>query len=293
MHETIEWLDIKPNGVYVDVTFGGGGHSTEILKNLGENGKLIAFDQDADAHINKINDPRFTLVQANFRYLENFLNYLNIKKVDGILADLGVSTHHFDMPERGFSFRFDAPLDMRMNINSPLDAQKILNNYTKEQLFVMFRNFAEIKNTGKLVDSIIKQRTIKPIQTTFEFVSAIKNCIPARSENKYLAKVFQALRMEVNNEIETLKIFIEQSFKYLKPETGRFAVISYHSLEDRLVKNYFRAGNFEGKIEKDIYGNPTSPIKQLNRKIITPTDQEIAENNRARSAKMRVGQIRK
>jgi len=289
LHETIEGLDIKPDGIYIDVTFGGGGHSAEILKRL-KNGKLIAFDQDIDAHKNTINDKRFTLIQANFRFLENFLNYHKIDKVDGILADLGVSTHHFDIPERGFSFRFDAPLDMRMNIESDFDAKHIINIYTKKELFVLFKKYSEIKNAGKLVEAIISKRNEKEIITTTELVSAIQNCVPKKIENKYLAKVFQALRIEVNNEIENLKIFLQQGVRFLKDD-ARFVVISYHSLEDRLVKNLFRTGNFEGKQEKDIYGNIVSPLKQFNRKVIVPTDQEIEQNNRSRSAKMRIGMI--
>ncbi len=289
--ETIEGLDIKPNGIYVDVTFGGGGHSAEILKRL-ENGKLIAFDQDIDAHKNTINDERFTLIQANFKFLENFLNFHKIEKVDGILADLGVSTHHFDMPERGFSFRFDARLDMRMNVESEIDAQHLINTYTKKELFVLFKKYSEIKNAGKLVDAIITKRKEKKIVTTTDLVNAIEGCVPKRIENKYLAKVFQALRIEVNNEIENLKIFLEQGVRFLKDD-GRFVVLSYHSLEDRLVKNLFRTGNFEGKQEKDIYGNIISPIKQVNRKVIVPTEQEIEQNNRSRSAKMRIGMLNK
>ncbi len=291
LNETIEGLDIKPDGIYIDVTFGGGGHSSEILKRL-DNGKLIAFDQDIDAHKNTIKDERFTLIQANFKYLQNFLNYHKIEKVDGILADLGVSTHHFDMPERGFSFRFDSKLDMRMNTDASFDARHLINIYTKKELFVMFKKYSEIKNAGKLVEAIITARKEKEIVTTTNLVKAIEGCVPKRIENKYLAKVFQALRIEVNNEIENLKIFLNQAVKFLKDD-GRFVVISYHSLEDRLVKNLFRSGNFEGKQEKDIYGNIISPIKQLNRKVIVPTKQEIEENNRSRSAKMRIGMLNK
>ncbi len=287
LQESIKELDIKPSGIYIDVTFGGGGHSKKILNKL-DNGKLISFDQDIDAHKNTINDDRFTLIRSNFKYLENFLNYYKIEKVDGILADLGVSTHHFDMPERGFSFRFDANLDMRMNTNSEMNAEHIINNYTKKELFLLFKKYSEIKNTGKLVDIIIRCRKENQIKTTFEFVNSIKDCIPARAENKYLAKVFQALRIEVNNEIDNLKLFIQQSVKFLKPDS-RLVVISYHSLEDRLVKNFLKTGNFEGKQEKDIYGNIISQVKQVNRKVIVPTQQEIKQNNRARSAKMRVG----
>jgi len=289
--ETIEGLDIKPNGIYVDVTFGGGGHSAEILKRL-DGGKLIAFDQDIDAHKNTIDDERFTLIQANFKFLENFLNYHKIDKVDGILADLGVSTHHFDMPERGFSFRFDAKLDMRMNVEAEIDAQYLINTYTKKELFVLFKKYSEIKNAGKLVEAIITKRKEQKIVTTTDLVNAIEGCVPKRIENKYLAKVFQALRIEVNDEIENLKIFLQQGVKFLKDD-GRFVVISYHSLEDRLVKNLFRTGNFEGKQEKDVYGNIISQTKQLNRKVIVPTEQEIEQNNRSRSAKMRIGMLNK
>ena len=285
--ETINGLNIKPDGIYIDATFGGGGHSKEILKNL-TTGQLIAFDQDKDAQINSIKNANFILIQSNFTYIANFLKYIKINKVDGILADLGVSTHHFDMPERGFSFRFDSKLDMRMNAKSKLTAYDIINNYSEKQLLNIFNNYAEIKNTYKLTKTIIQARKEKQLLTTKQLVTSIQTCVPKKNSNKYLAKVFQELRIEVINEIENLKEFLLQSVKVLKKD-GRIAVISYHSLEDRLVKRFFKTGNFDGKIEKDIYGNILSPISSLNNKVITPTEKEIEQNNRARSAKLRIG----
>ena len=287
LNETINGLKINPKGIYIDATYGGGGHSKEIMKKL-TTGKLIAFDQDIDAKENIIEKDNFILIQANFRYIVHFIKYLKIAKVDGILADLGVSTHHFDMPERGFSFRFDAKLDMRMNIDSKLSANEVINNYKEWQLLYLFNNYGEIKNAYKLCKTIIQERKLKTLQTTHEFVEAIQTCVPKNKPSQYLAKVFQAIRIEVNNEMENLKQFLNQSVSVLKDD-GLIAVISYHSLEDRLVKRFFKFGNFEGKLDKDIYGNIISPISPVNRKVITPSEEEIKINNRARSAKLRIG----
>ena len=286
LNETINGLNIKSDGIYIDATFGGGGHSKEIMKIL-TTGQLIAFDQDKDAQKNSIDKDNFILFQSNFKYIANFLKYMKINKVDGILADLGVSTHHFDMPERGFSFRFDSKLDMRMNAKSKLTACDIINNYSEKQLLNIFNNYAEIKNTYKLTKIIIQERKKNQLLTTKQLLTSIQTCVPKKNANKYLAKVFQALRIEVNNEIEHLKQFLLQSVKVLN-KNGKIAVISYHSLEDRIVKSFFKTGNFDGKIEKDIYGNIISPISPVNRKVIVPTDKEVEQNNRARSAKLRV-----
>jgi len=288
LKESIDGLDIKPSGVYVDVTFGGGGHSSEILNRLGP-GKLFAFDQDEDALANKVEDDRLTLVHHNFRYLKNFLKYNGVLEIDGLLADLGVSSHEFDEADRGFSFRFDADLDMRMNRNIKLKASDILNDYADTDLYFIFKTYGEVKNPGKLVRKIIEYRQNKPFVTTTEFREAITSCMQKGKENKYLAKVYQALRIEVNAELDALREMLEQALEVLKPG-GRLSVITYHSLEDRLVKNFFKSGNFKGEIEQDFYGNFKSPFKLVNRKVILPSDQEIEENSRARSAKLRVAE---
>lgn len=288
LKESIDGLDIKPEGVYVDVTFGGGGHSAEILSRLGK-GRLVAFDQDEDALSNKHNDDRLILVHHNFRYLKNFLKYNNILEIDGLLADLGVSSHEFDEAERGFSFRFEADLDMRMNRNSKLKASDILNTYEDTELYYIFKNYGEVINPGKLVKKILEYREIKPFVTTTDFREAIVSCMPGGKENKYLAKVYQALRIEVNAELEALQEMLLQALEVLKPG-GRLSVITYHSLEDRLVKNFFKSGNFKGEVEQDFYGNFSTPFKLINRKVILPSDEEIEVNNRARSAKLRVAE---
>jgi 16S rRNA (cytosine1402-N4)-methyltransferase len=276
--------------IFVDLTFGGGGHSALILKQLNEKGKLFAFDQDADAHKNTIDDKRFTLIPHNFRYLKNYLRLYGITKVDGILGDLGVSSHQFDEASRGFSIRFDAELDMRMNQQNQLTAKKIINEYDQKQLIIIFREFAEIKNAAKLANAIITERLVKSINTTNDLKDAIKSCTPKFEEHKYLAKVFQALRIEVNQEIEALKECLTQCVEVLSIGS-RLVVISYHSLEDRLVKNIMKTGNVEGIEEKDIiYGTVTKLFKNITSKPIAPSDEEIKSNTRARSAKLRVGE---
>lgn len=286
LNESIDGLNIKKGGVYVDVTFGGGGHSAEILKRL-EEGRLFAFDQDEDALENKIHDSRLQLIHHNFRYLSNFIKYYNEDKIDGLLADLGVSSHEFDEGERGFSFRFDADLDMRMNRNIKFKASDILNEYSDKDLYYLFRNYGEIKNTGRLVKLIVSYRENGRIETTKEFREVIDSCIPKQKENRYLAQVYQALRIEVNSELDALKEMLEQAAALLK-KGGRISVITYHSLEDRLVKNFFKTGNFEGKLEKDFYGNVITSFKLINKKVIIPNDEELSKNNRARSAKLRI-----
>jgi 16S rRNA (cytosine1402-N4)-methyltransferase len=286
----IDNLNIKPKGVYVDLTFGGGGHSTHILKQLDEDGKLFAFDQDEDAAANAINDKRFTLIPQNFRYLKNYLRVYGVLKVNGILGDFGVSSHQFDQAERGFSIRFDSELDMRMNRASTVTAKTILNTYEPSQLLKLFREYAEVQNASKLVNLICEARTNKDISTTGDLKEAIKYCTPKFEEHKYLAKVFQALRIEVNQEMEALKECLTQCVEVLEPG-GRLVAISYHSLEDRLVKNIMKTGNTEGVEEKDIiYGTSKKIFKTLSSKPIVPSEEEIKINTRARSAKLRVGE---
>jgi 16S rRNA (cytosine1402-N4)-methyltransferase len=292
LNETIDGLDMKPDGIYVDVTFGGGGHSQEILSRLGKKGKLVGFDQDADAIKNVIKDPRFIFVRSNFKYLKNFLRYHNIEKVDGILADLGVSSHHFDEAERGFSFRFDGVLDMRMNTKSPLSAAVLLNTYSEEQLANVFYLYGELRNSRKIAKMIVDARAQKPFKMIFPFVEMLKPHIGRETEKKDMARVFQALRIEVNKEMEVLKSLLEQSLELLNPD-GRLVVLTYHSLEDRLVKNFIRSGNFEGKIEKDFFGNVLAPLKAVNSKVIIAGEEEVERNPRARSAKLRIATIAK
>lgn len=291
LKETIEGLEIKPNGIYVDVTFGGGGHSKEILSRLGKNGKLIAFDQDEDAVKNAIIDPRFVFVRSNFKYLKNFLKYHDVEKVDGILADLGVSSHHFDEAERGFSFRFDGALDMRMNKKSGLTAAVILNSYSEEQLADVFYLYGELHNSRKIARTIVNARTKTPFDRIFPFIEVLKPFFGREKEKKDMARVFQALRIEVNKEMDVLKSLLEQSVDVLKPD-GRLVVLTYHSLEDRLVKNFVKSGNFEGKIEKDFYGNVLSPMTAVNNKVIVANEAEIERNPRARSAKLRIAELK-
>ena len=290
--ETIEGLNIKPDGIYVDVTFGGGGHSQEILTKLSKKGKLVGFDQDEDAIKNAIKDPRFIFVRSNFRYLKNFLRYHNIEKVDGILADLGVSSHHFDEAERGFSFRFDGVLDMRMNTKSPLSAAVLLNTYSEEQLANVFYLYGELRNSRKIAKMIVESRAQKPFRMIFPFIELLKPHIGRETEKKDMARIFQALRIEVNKEMDVLKSLLEQSLEVLNPE-GRLVVLTYHSLEDRLVKNFIRSGNFEGKIEKDFFGNVLAPLKAVNTKVIIAGEEEVERNPRARSAKLRIATILK
>jgi len=280
-------LAIKPNGIYVDVTFGGGGHSREILKHLGPEGRLFAFDQDPDALNNVIDDARFTLIHQNFRFLKNNLRLNGVKQVDGILADLGVSSHQFDAADRGFSIRFDADLDMRMDQISDVDARTVLATYAEEDLHRIFGMYGEIVNAKTLAKTIVTARLTAPINTVAELKEAIKKLVPRGKEHKYHAQVFQALRIEVNKELEALQEFLLQTVDVLKSE-GRLVVMSYHSLEDRLVKNFMAKGKFRGDVEKDFFGNEIKPFHVISRKAITANDTELVENNRSRSAKLRI-----
>lgn len=289
LNECINGLSINPNGIYVDATFGGGGHSRAIMKELGENGRLYGFDQDQDAIANSINDERFTFVYSNFAYITNFMRFYDVKQVDGILADLGVSFHHFDESDRGFSFRFDGTLDMRMNQKGGKDARWILANYSEEQLAQILYLYGELKSSRKIANAIVKSRNTKAINTTGELLEIIKPFIKPAQEKKELAQVFQALRIEVNNEIEVLKSLLNQSIKVLKPG-GRIVILTYHSLEDRLVKNFLKSGNIEGKVEKDFFGKINSPFKLINNKVIVADDDEVERNPRARSAKLRIAE---
>ena len=289
LEEAIELLDIKPDGVYADLTFGGGGHSRRILESLGENGRLYSFDQDSDTKVNAPDDSRFNYVESNFRFLRSALRLRGVIEVDGILADLGVSSHHFDALPRGFSFRGEAPLDMRMNQRGGETAADVVNNRTEEQLATIFSQYGELDTTWKIAACIARARAVKPITTTAELVAAVAPCTPKKDESKFLTKLFQALRIEVNGEMEALKMALEQSLKVLKPG-GRLVVISYHSLEDRIVKNFIRSGNTDGKIEKDFFGRSTTPWNIVTRKAVVPSDREIAENPRSRSAKMRAAE---
>ncbi len=288
LKESIEGLNIRPDGIYADLTFGGSGHSRAILSRLGE-GRLIAFDQDADAaaEAGKITDSRFIFVRSNFRFFRNFLKYYGIDLVDGILADLGISSHHIDVPERGFSFRTSGQLDMRMNRDAKVTALEVLNTYSAEELHRIMRDYGEIPNTGKVVRTVTVAREKEPFQDIPGFLKTISSCIPARQENKYLARIFQALRIEVNKELEVLRQMLMQVPVSLKRD-GRLVVISYHSLEDRIVKNFMRTGNPEGILEKDFFGNTLAPLEPVTRKVIVPGSEEIENNKRARSARMRI-----
>lgn len=289
LEQAVAELDIKSDGVYADLTFGGGGHSRRILECLGENGRLYSFDQDSDTKVNAPDDSRFNYVESNFRFLRSALRLRGVTEVDGILADLGVSSHHFDALPRGFSFRGEAPLDMRMNQRGGETAADVVNNRTEEQLATIFSQYGELETTWKIAACIARARAVKPITTTAELVAAVAPCTPKRDESKFLTKLFQALRIEVNGEMEALKMALEQSLKVLKPG-GRLVVISYHSLEDRIVKNFIRSGNTEGRIEKDFFGRSTTPLRVITRKTIVPTAEEVEENPRSRSAKMRVAE---
>ncbi|MCE1200246.1 MAG: 16S rRNA (cytosine(1402)-N(4))-methyltransferase RsmH [Marinilabiliales bacterium] len=288
LQESIDGLHLQPEGIYADVTFGGGGHSRKILERL-QGGKLIAFDQDSDAQANLIADDRLIFVRHNFRYLKNFLRFYNIEKVDGILADLGVSSHDFDQPDRGFSFRFDGQLDMRMNRSAEKDAVKVINEYEVARLGLIFREYGEINNWSSLAKSIEQARSAARITTVTAFLQAIDKCVPKKVEKKYLAQVFQALRIEVNNEMEALQRFLEGTLDVLRPG-GRLVVISYHSLEDRMVKNFMRSGRVDGKTEADFYGRLHLPFEVITRKVMVPGDEEIAVNPRARSARLRIAE---
>ena len=290
LKECITGLNIVPNGVYVDITFGGGGHSAAILEKLGPNGKLFAFDQDEDAHKNAFTDPRFTLIPQNFRYIKNYLRFHQVRQVDGILGDLGVSSHQFDSAERGFSIRFDSKLDMRMNRNVKLSAADVINTYPEEKLAALLKEYGEITNGKKAAFLICTARAEKPIETTDELKEITKSCTSRFEEHKFYAKLFQAIRIEVNQEMESLKECLNDSVNLLKPG-ARLVVISYHSLEDRLVKNLIRSGNTEGIEEKDvIYGSVKKVFKNLTGKPVTPTEEEIKQNTRARSAKLRIAE---
>lgn len=291
LNESIEGMNLKANGIYADMTFGGGGHSKEILRRMGEDCHLYSFDQDDDAEKNIVNDKRFTFVRSNFRYLRNFMRYYGVEQLDGILADLGVSSHHFDDSERGFSFRFDGKLDMRMNKRAGMTAADIVNTYDEEKLADVFYIYGELKNSRKLAATIAKARQQKQITTIGEFLDIIKPLFGREREKKELAKVFQALRIEVNHEMEALKEMLYEATDLLKPG-GRLVVITYHSLEDRMVKNLIKAGNIEGKVEQDFYGNMQSPFRAVNNKVIVPTDEEVNQNPRSRSAKLRIAEKR-
>ena len=286
--ESIQGLSLFPGAQVVDATFGGGGHSGLILGELG-NGRLYAFDQDEDAASNVIHDDRLFFIRHNFRYLKNFLRFYDVGKVDAVFADLGVSSHDFDVAERGFSFRYEGELDMRMNRESTLNAAQILNSYTEDQLVFIFKIYGEIKNARRLVSEIIAARTQQPLNTTGLLKGIASKCAPRAIENKYLAQVFQALRIEVNDEMEALKDFLQAALEVLKPG-GRLALITYHSLEDRLCKNFMKSGNFEGNVEKDFFGNMKSPFRLINRKVIVPQPEETENNARARSAKLRIAE---
>ena len=289
LQESVDGLDIKPDGVYVDVTFGGGGHSREILSRLGKNGHLYSFDQDEDAEKNILNDSRFTFVRSNFRYLHNWMRYYGVELIDGLLADLGVSSHHFDDETRGFSFRFDAPLDMRMNKRSGITAAEILNNYEEERLADILYIYGELKNARKIATTIIKARNEKAIETTGDLIQVTESLFQREREKKETAKLFQALRIEVNHEMEALKEMLYGAQQVLR-EGGRLSVITYHSLEDRIVKNIIKAGNAEGKVRQDFFGRTEAPFRQISNKVIVPNEEEQLRNPRSRSAKLRVAE---
>lgn len=290
LQESVDGLNIRPDGVYLDLTFGGGGHSAEILRRLGSGGKLLGFDQDEDAGRNVPEDGRFVFVNHNFRYMRNFIRYHGCGTVDGILADLGVSSHEFDEAERGFSFRFDAELDMRMNRRKGLTAREVLNGYEGERLAALFREYGEVEQAGRLADCVVRARGVKEIRTSEDFYRAMEPCVPRGKEKKYLAKVYQALRIEVNGELDALKEMLAQASEVLDVG-GRLVVITYHSLEDRIVKNFLRTGNVEGKEERDeVYGGVRRVFEAVNRKVIVPGEAEVAANPRARSAKLRIAE---
>ena len=286
-HESIEAMKLNEGNVFVDVTYGGGGHSKEILKNISDDSFLVAFDQDDDALDNVVDDKKLVFVNANFRFLKNFLKYHELDEVDAILADLGVSSHQFDEAERGFSIRSTGQLDMRMNQNADLTAFKVVNKYTDKELYRVFNSYADLKNVGKVVPTIITSRRQKAIETTADLVTLMEPLVKGKKQNQFLAQIFQAIRIEVNDEMGALEDMLEQASQVLKPG-GRLVVISYHSIEDRLVKNFIRSGKFDGKVEQDMFGNVEKPLTAVNRKPIIPTSDENARNTRARSAKMRV-----
>ncbi len=288
LEESIAALAIRPGGIYVDATYGGGGHARAILDQM-QGGKLVAFDQDEEAILNRIDDPRLVMVNNNFRFLRNFLKLHHASPVDGILADLGISSHQIDQPDRGFSTRFDGVLDMRMDRKKKQTAKDIVNHYSEENLGNLFFSYGEIRNARKLASRIVEARKIKPVETTGALKEIANTCAERGKEFKYQAQIFQALRIEVNEEMDALREFLKQAAQALKPQ-GRLVVIAYHSLEDKLVKNYFRSGNFEGTVEKDFYGNVLAPLKVITRRAIVPADREIEDNSRSRSAKLRVAE---
>ena len=288
LNESISGLNINPSGIYVDVTYGGGGHSQEILKNLNSNGKLIAFDQDQDAIENKSNDSRLNLVKSNFKYLNNFLNYFKINEIDGLLADFGISSHQIDNKNRGFSTRFNSELDMRMNSTQKIDAKTIVNDYDKDQLEYIFKNFGELRNYKKVTEKIISERAKKSIETTGDLKKILAPLVRVTDENKFLAQVFQSIRIEVNDELEVIRTLLSESSKYIK-KGGRLVCISYHSLEDRIVKKFIQNGGFNDEVTSDLYGNKNTIFKKVG-KMITPSNQEIKTNNRSRSAKLRIAE---
>ena len=292
LKESVDGLDIQADGVYVDVTFGGGGHSREILNRLGDDGHLYSFDQDADAERNIgeafADDTRFTFVRSNFRYLMNWMRYYDVEHIDGLLADLGVSSHHLDDEQRGFSFRFDAPLDMRMNKRAGMTAADIVNNYEEEQLSSLFHLYGDMRNARRVAKAIVKRRAENAIVSTHQLMEVLSPEISREREKKELAKAFQALRIEVNHEMDALSEMLQAAIRLLRPG-GRLSVITYHSLEDRIVKNMLRAGNMEGKVEQDFFGRSTSPMSPLSNKVIVPSDEEQSNNPRSRSAKLRIG----
>ncbi|MDR0505365.1 MAG: 16S rRNA (cytosine(1402)-N(4))-methyltransferase RsmH [Dysgonamonadaceae bacterium] len=289
--ESVDGLNIQPKGKYVDNTYGGGGHANEILKRLDDDGRLYAFDQDADAEKNILSDRRLIFIRSNFRYFSNFMDWHGLEKIDGVFADLGVSSHHFDDATRGFSFRFDGDLDMRMNKRAGKTAAEILNEYSESELADVFYLYGELRNSRAIARAVVNKRNEKKIRTVSDFLDILKPCFSREKEKKHLAQVFQALRIEVNKEMDALKEMLIQAGDYLKTG-GRFVVITYHSLEDRIVKNFFKTGNFNGEAEKDFYGNINAPFQMINSKAITPGIDEIEKNPRSRSAKLRIGEKR-
>ncbi len=290
LRECIDGLDIKPDGTYVDVTFGGGGHSRAIIAGLGDKGRLFSFDQDMDAYANRIDDPRFTFVHSNFRFLRNFMRYYGVEKADGIMADLGVSFHHFDTAERGISFRADAPLDMRMNRDGALDANTVLNTYSDTDLGRVLTVYGDLRRPGPIVKAILRARANGEIATTGQLLDVIRPAVNPRQEKKELAQVFQALRIEVNGEMQALADFLQASTKVLRPG-GRLVVLTYHSLEDRMVKNFLKTGNLEGELQKDFYGKPLTPWRLITRQPLSASAEEVASNPRSRSARLRIAEL--
>jgi len=288
LNECVEGLCIKPNGIYVDVTFGGGGHSQLLLSKL-DGGKLFAFDQDESANINTLNQPAFKLIQANFRYIKNFLKNEGVTKIDGLIADLGVSSHQFDVPQRGFSIRFDGPLDMRMNPKAGLSAMEVVNNYSEEDLAKVLYEYGELRNSRKIAREIVISREKYSINTTAELIAIVGQSMSGRHKYQFLARVFQAIRIEVNDEITALKEMLLSAVELLKPQ-GRLVVLSYHSLEDRVVKNLIKKGNVEGELKKDFFGNPIRQLKEINSKVVVPSEYEIKNNSRSKSAKLRIAE---